>query len=391
MNNIPFRKGNLSYVFQKIKEEIIKSIANLDHIIDSQGASLQKEFLENYMLPSFELNKDQIDREHSEINRDGFGSNAMRTTFFVPISGDTNLLEYNPSTYRLPKDCMSIVNGGISYVYTSSTDYPETVQSMFEKDLEDLQFNIENLNYDIKGFNVHLSSFINSQFLNRAAQVGKNRQFVESFRYPLKSDSVAKRFYEIPVRKKQLNISQSTGSKSQNQEYFLSESDYDSILDAIHHMTLVFERSPKAFQDMEEETLRFLLLVPLNGLFPGGATGETFNYNGKTDILIRYKEKNIFIAECKFWEGPEYLAKALDQLLGYASWRDTKTALIIFNRNKNLSAVLEKIPPTIKEHPNYKRDMEFKSETGFRYLLNHKDDPNRELILTVLVFDVPGD
>ena len=39
----------------------------------------------------------------------------------------------------------------------------------------------------------------------------------------------------------------------------------------------------------------------LNGHYEGGASGETFNYEGKTDILIRVQGKNIFIAECEYW------------------------------------------------------------------------------------------
>jgi hypothetical protein len=47
--------------------------------------------------------------------------------------------------------------------------------------------------------------------------------------------------------------------------------------------------------------------------------------SGKTDILIRDNDKNIFIAECKFWGGPKLFKETIDQLLGYTSWRDTKT------------------------------------------------------------------
>jgi hypothetical protein len=63
-----------------------------------------------------------------------------------------------------------------------------------------------------------------------------------------------------------------------------------------------------------------------NGVFKGQATGETFNFQGKTDILIRVEGKNVFIAECKFWKGEKALLATLDQLLSYLSWRDTKAA-----------------------------------------------------------------
>jgi hypothetical protein len=129
--------------------------------------------------------------------------------------------------------------------------------------------------------------------------------------------------------------------------------------------------------------------VQLNGHFEGQATGETFNYQGKTDILIRSEGKNIFIGECKFWSGPKKLIETIDQLLGYSSWRDTKVAIIVFNRKKDFTKVLESIQVTSETHSNYKRQLESKSETIFRYIFAHKDDQNRELFLTIMAFDVP--
>jgi hypothetical protein len=166
---------------------------------------------------------------------------------------------------------------------------------------------------------------------------------------------------------------------------------YEHILDVISNMVLVMERSPGSFSRLDEEGLRTHILVQLNGHYEGQATGETFNAGGKTDILIRAEDKNIFIAECKFWKGAEVFKKAIDQLLGYTAWRDTKTAIIVFNRNKDTSVVLKQIPELVKGHPNCKREIQgFKHETGFRFVLHHRDDRNRELTLTVLVFDVPS-
>ena len=53
----------------------------------------------------------------------------------------------------------------------------------------------------------------------------------------------------------------------------------------------------------------------LNGHYD--ATGETFNAEGKTDILIRTDGRNVFIAKCKFWKGQKALHVAIDQMLGY--------------------------------------------------------------------------
>ena len=118
--------------------------------------------------------------------------------------------------------------------------------------------------------------------------------------------------------------------------------------------------------------------------------GETFNLSGKTDILIRVQDRNIFIAECKFWGGPKTLLEAIDQILNYTNWRDTKTAILLFNRNKDFSRTLGAIPETVTSHPKCKRQREYESETGFRFTLGHRDDESRELLLTILAFDIPN-
>ncbi len=98
---------------------------------------------------------------------------------------------------------------------------------------------------------------------------------------------------------------------------------------------------------------------------------------------------NIFIAECKFWDGPQSATDAVDQLLTYLTWRDTKAALILFNRNKDLTNVLRKARETIDGHPHNKRPPKIESETRFRYIFGKPDDANREITLTVMIFDMP--
>ncbi|MBX8827723.1 hypothetical protein HBA93_19140, partial [Ochrobactrum sp. SFR4] len=114
------------------------------------------------------------------------------------------------------------------------------------------------------------------------------------------------------------------------------------------------ERSPSSFATMQEEDIRQHFLVQLNGHYEGKATGETFNAEGKTDILVRDEGRNIFIAECKFWRGDKGFSDTIDQLLGYLSWRDTKTAIMVFNRNKDMSNVLSKIRSLTESHPLFK-------------------------------------
>jgi len=62
---------------------------------------------------------------------------------------------------------------------------------------------------------------------------------------------------------------------------------------------------------------------------------------------------------------------------------------LIFNRNKDLTSVLAKIDETTKSHKNYKRTKGKVSETSISYVFGHGDDANREILLTVMVFEMP--
>ncbi|OLS25211.1 MAG: hypothetical protein HeimC3_16550 [Candidatus Heimdallarchaeota archaeon LC_3] len=157
-------------------------------------------------------------------------------------------------------------------------------------------------------------------------------------------------------------------------------------------MSIVMERNPDAFRTLNEPDIRQHFLVQLNGFFKGMATGETFNYKGKTDILLRYQGKNLFIAECKFWKSPKTVTDTINQILKYVNWRDSKAAILFFNRDQKISKLIKDIPDLVRSHSGYKKDLEFNSgyNGGFRYLFHHLGDENSLLYLTILIFNIPS-
>jgi hypothetical protein len=52
--------------------------------------------------------------------------------------------------------------------------------------------------------------------------------------------------------------------------------------------------------------------------------------------------------------------------------------------------VLTKAQQAAKSHPNCKRGPVVEGETRFRYVLGNPADAKREVILTVMAFDIPG-
>lgn len=188
------------------------------------------------------------------------------------------------------------------------------------------------------------------------------------------------------VRLQKLNLDRSVGARKNE----LLECNCEQILSILKNMSLLMEQMPSSFSETSEEDIRTHFLVQLNGIWPGQATGETINGNGKTDILVRKGQTNIVIIECKFWAGPKAHLKTIDQIMNYGTWRDTNLAILVFNRQRNFTKMLQSMENTTKSHPNFLNSLEKSSETCFKYTFTSSDDSANEIHLTVLAFDVPA-
>jgi len=124
----------------------------------------------------------------------------------------------------------------------------------------------------------------------------------------------------------------------------LDDSSFELLLGRLRIMSHVIDQAPAAFRQMEEEHLRWFFMAILNSLFgfEGRVAGEAFRARGKTDILILWELGAIFVAECKKYDGPKVVADAIDQLITYMTWRDTKAALLLFVPQKGFTAAISK-------------------------------------------------
>jgi hypothetical protein len=214
------------------------------------------------------------------------------------------------------------------------------------------------------------------------------RKIAASLGYPLHHRAGAPPTYISPAVRRKLPIIPHVAGTFRP-EPTIEEAEYQNILGIIENMSFVMERNPRVFSKAPEETIRDHYLVQLNGQYEGSATGETFNNLGRTDILVRDGSANLFIAECKIWHGPKQFVEGIDQLLRYVTWRDTKTAIIVFNRNQATTSVVDTIKTALEDHANYKRGAAKEKETRLRAVFGKPYDAAREVIITVIVVPIP--
>lgn len=382
-----FTKFDLGAVLEarglKAKEAV--DSMNGEPLLNSNPESLCRELEEQFSIsvPALKELGTQVDQQEA--------SRGTEIKFFVPFEGDSELFFCKPSSFTLSPPIADVGERELILSYTRLDHDAEAVRAEYYRDVASIREYLEWQQSQVQQFNEGLRVKLRQWVTARRDRLLKDKGMVAALGFPMRRRVDAPQTYVTPTVRRKPAISAAPATvKPFKPEPALDLAEYEHILSVISNMVHVMERSPHAFKDMQEPDLRQHFLVQLNGQYEGQATGETFNFEGKTDILIRAEGKNIFIAECLFWDGPKSLHAKIDQLLGYASWRDTKTALLVFNRQKNFTDVLAKIPEVVKAHPNFKRQEKLASETGFRFILHHRDDKNRELILTVLAFEVPA-
>jgi hypothetical protein len=170
----------------------------------------------------------------------------------------------------------------------------------------------------------------------------------------------------------------------------MSKEMYDDILKVIYDSGKSMERKPALYKDKDEEGLRDQFLFILETRYEGTtATGETFNRGGKTDILLKYAEdgSNLFVAECKFWNGASEFLEGISQLFDrYLTWHDSKAALLIFVKNKDFSSVLQTIRDKIKTHPYFVKEKGVRRDTSFSYSFRLPQDKDKPVYFEILAF-----
>jgi hypothetical protein len=177
-------------------------------------------------------------------------------------------------------------------------------------------------------------------------------------------------------------------------EWQLQEDIAEDILKTTMSFNSALERLIATANNLAAEnevTIRDLLLFILNAHYQGLATGETFVGIGKADIVLRWQDRDAFIGECKFWRGPTNFTNAINQLLGrYTVWRQTRVVLILFIRNLDVTAIIEKASNCILEHERFMMSITpTEPDRRCDYLLRATGDEQRQVRLVFLPVVIP--
>lgn len=396
--------------WDNFRNSILQAIDNeINNCSDDYILNVNEEEYLAYLTNKFELEPLIIDMESEEVEtpreftedlsqheysfvRYGRYRNGYSINISYSYTGDASLFKVKPNTYSLTSYPISIsehtnkVSFEIKIYDKDVNEFKREKQSAYNSAF----CNVKNINNCVSAFNSSLSELIKSKFQKtKQDRLAKNSFFAA---INVKKTTQSPATYGVPVIKKKEAIRpQKPNQKTFSPEPSLDNSTYENIISELNQVGLSMERKPSLYLNKNEEGLRDVFLTTLETRFEGvTATGETFNHCGKTDILLKNAADgtNLFIAECKFWHGAKLFIDAISQLFDrYLTWRDSKTALIVFVNGTDFTTVLNSIYTDIVTHPYFVKKVGEHSRTSLSYVFHLPKDSQKEVYLEIMVFN----
>lgn len=345
-------------------------------------------------------NSMEMTQEEIKFRKNDYGRNievpGVKITISLPYSGDKELWELRPNSWHSSFPYGNVRHPNQEGIGTVEVTIEQSVSSDkdqikrdFDEIINDIRFYIKNQLGQIEQFNNNIRAKV-QQYVNfRRETLKKQNDIAEFLNIPLKRKDGVPSVKPIEVTRKLVRPLPPPPASGYKDEPGIHQNDYEHILSVIRHEGTTFETTPSTYAVHNEEELRDIMLAHLNGHYKGSATGETFRKKGKTDIRIEDENRAAFVAECKVWSGEKIITEAIDQLMSYLTWRDCKSALIIFNKhNSKFSEILQKVPVLMRNHRFFKKDNGSVGDGEWSYVFRSGEDEARLIHLRVFLFNI---
>jgi len=399
-------KDNSAYrdiLISNIKREIESN--SKDYILNVDEAEYLQYLEEKYKLFPLEIDKSSehinepyIEKEERENRHWGgtYIAEVYNIKVSYPYTGTKELFYIKPSTWTMThyRICLSEPSV-VSFIVKLTQKDAELFKREKESAYGSAFANVGNINNFVSSWNNGLKELVKSEFNRIKTKYKDENSFFAAIN--VKTNQEASKVFSVPTIKKiETQKPKLDGEKSYTLEPAMSDSMYKDVLYVIYALGRSMERKPSLYIGKDEEALRDQFLFALEVKYEGvTATGETFNKNGKTDILLKHEKdgSNLFIAECKIWHGQKQFLEAISQLFDrYLTWRDSKVAVMMFVKNKEISNIVKTVKETVYEHEYFVEELDTTTkDSSFSYKFHLKDDKEKAVFLEVMLFHFPED
>jgi hypothetical protein len=309
---------------------------------------------------------------------------------YIPYTGDKKLWHTRPSSHFMVLPTGYAEENQLIITIVKPHDANKgSFKEEFDRNMDLIKKYLENQKQEIDPFNYQLKQKIENAVKARRERIERHSGLTKVIGIPLRRKNGVPDIEKIKLERNIIKPLPKPSRKGSQPEPGITEQQYEDILSLIRHQGRSFEQAPKTYAIHDEEELRNIMLANLNSIYQGEANSEAFRAAGKTDIKIEAKDRSAFVAEGKVWTGSKRAGEAIDQLLSYTTWRDCKSALIMFNKNvANFSDIQVKLPAALQRHKLYKREISCQYQGEWRYIFRSQDDDNKEITVHVFLFNM---
>lgn len=399
-----FGSQDASSTFDHRLREISKEINSKpnDFILNVDIEEWKQYFIKKYEFIPLNVYIEKASTKFKQkIKKEGtYGMHDSESYVFeicVPFTGSSFLFFLISSTSSMDYPEVDVPNDDSGFIVRTVVVHDQNAEQLeYQRSrfLKVLAQNSTNMNVDVRNYNARIASHFNSEYSRKKEKVLKEQKFFENLniQYEASTDKI----FKVPeIEKKKIPepiIDKKSAKRFTVDNPVLSDNFYEDVIEVIYSFFKSVEKKPSIYAGKDEEGLRDYVLPTLETRYNNSTiTGETFNKGGKTDILVKYKDNtNLFVAECKFWNGEKVFNDTIDQLFDrYLTWRDSKVAIIFFVKNKEFSKVLSTIHESAVKHPYYFRENGSHGESSFSYIFHFPTDKGKYIYTEIMAFHFP--
>jgi hypothetical protein len=344
---------------------------------DDRLLSMTVEELVEDIMSRHDMETPVLNLDAREVTDSGSGKGVE---LHVPFTGTRGLFENQPNFYTSYWPDGKIVGSEVVVGLGQADDGAAARADGWAAQVKEY---LTHVRHDLEIWQRETRSALNGVITKRLGEAQRHQEGLRTIGIPIRRRGDAPRTYTEPaiVRRQSTATASAAAVSPSEPEPMLSDEYYEHILFVIRAAGKVMERSPETYEGWGEEDRRQMLLLMLNTHYAGKVYAEAFNSKGKTDILIREEDRNVFIGECKFYGGPESVTKTMNQIFGYATWRDVKLAIVFFVDRESFTTAFERIKTTVGESEPFRfwSRMPSDQETEFRALMAWPGDDRRSV------------
>ena len=395
-----FNSQFINDFINKIEDELIEEIKSFEN---NENINLENEkslLLEKYKLGPLKLGSPKPSKavREKKSEKDEWDDYYEREIFAMkiqlPFEGNGNLFFCRPSKCHIVFPKVESVNIKKKIIFFT-IELDKLDEGIYKNEVKVVINNIETfipyLNDDITPWDDDLERFIDTQFEKFKYFIKQKNTFYEKIGLTInpQADSF---ITPSPITRRDIPKVKLKRDKNIDKIHpRIKDEIYSDIISTLNNVGKAIEKKPSLYKNKLEEDLRDIFLLFLETRYESTtATGETFNKKGRTDILLKYSKdgSNLFVGECKFWKGVLNLHKTIDQILNYLTWRDSKSAILLFIDNKNIYEVKQKVKSEIKKYKNYKKTIQ-ETDESYSYIIGLLEDKSVDINLEILFFHFP--